>query len=158
MGTGKTTIGTQLARNLKCQFIDCDQELEARTGASVALIFDIEGESGFRERESRLIDELTQRDDIVLATGGGAVLAADNRRWLHERGFVVYLRTPVEKLVERTRHDVSRPLLRTADPEATLRAIVTAREKLYEEVAHLVIDTGRLSVKQVVKRVLGSLS
>ena len=157
MGAGKTTIGSQLARALKFKFVDCDQELERRTGASVSLIFDVEGESGFRERETRLVEELTEYEGIVLATGGGAVLAADNREWLRTRGFVVYLKTPVDKLVERTRHDAARPLLRTPDPEATLRAIVSAREALYEEIAHLVIDTGHLSVKQVIKRILGSL-
>ena len=157
MGAGKTTIGSQLARAMKCEFIDCDHELEQRTGASVSLIFDIEGEAGFRERESKLIDELTQRADIVLATGGGAVLADANRRYLHQRGFVVYLKTPVDKLVERTRHDVARPLLRTSDPEGTLRDIVMGREPLYEEIAHLVVDTGKLSVKQVIKRITGNL-
>jgi shikimate kinase len=157
MGAGKTTIGSQLARILKLRFVDCDQEIEHRTGASVALIFDIEGEAGFRERETRLIDELSQRDGLVLATGGGAVLAADNRRWLHERGFVVYLKSPVDKLVERTRFDVNRPLLRTADPAATLRAIVEKREPLYHEIAHLIIDTGKLSVKQVIKKIAGNL-
>ena len=157
MGAGKTTIGSQLARTLKLDFIDCDQELEHRTGASVALIFDIEGEAGFRERETRLIDELTQRDGIVLATGGGAVLAIDNRRWLNERGFVVHLKSPVGKLVERTRFDVNRPLLRTADPAATLRAIVEKREPLYQEIAHLTLDTGKLSVKQVIKKITGNL-
>ena len=158
MGAGKTTIGSQLALSLKLEFIDCDHELEHRTGASVALIFDIEGEAGFRERETRLIDELTQRDGIVLATGGGAVLALDNRRWLHERGFVVYLMSPVDKLVERTRFDANRPLLRTPDPEATLRALVEKREPLYQEIAHLTIDTGKLSVKQVIKKITGNLS
>ena len=157
MGAGKTTIGSQLARILKLKFIDCDQELEHRTGASVSLIFDIEGEAGFRERETRLIDELSQRDGIVLATGGGAVLADDNRRWLGERGFVVYLKSPVEKLVERTRFDANRPLLRTPDPEATLRAIVEKREPLYQEIAHLTVDTGKLSVKQVIKKITGHL-
>ena len=157
MGAGKTTIGSQLARTLKLDFIDCDQELEHRTGASVALIFDIEGEAGFRERETRLIDELTQRDGIVLATGGGAVLAIDNRRWLNERGFVVHLKSPLGKLVERTRFDVNRPLLRTADPAATLRAIVEKREPLYQEIAHLTLDTGKLSVKQVIKKITGNL-
>ncbi len=157
MGAGKTTIGSQLARVLKSEFVDCDHEIEKRTGASVALIFEIEGEGGFRGRETRLIDELTQRERIVLATGGGAVLAEDNRRWLKERGFVVYLKSPVEKLVERTRHDTNRPLLRTADPEATLRAIVEQREPLYQEVAHLTIDTGKLSVKQVIKKITSNL-
>jgi shikimate kinase len=157
MGAGKTTIGSQLARALKYEFVDCDHEIEKRTGAKVALIFEIEGETGFRERETRLIDELTQRPRIVLATGGGAVLAADNRRWLAERGLVVYLKSPVEKLVERVRYDTNRPLLRTADPEGTLRAIVAQREPLYQEVADLTIDTGRLSVKQAIKRITSNL-
>ena len=157
MGAGKTTIGSQLARILKLEFLDCDHELEHRTGASVALIFDIEGEAGFRERETRLIDELTQREGIVLATGGGAVLAADNRRCLNERGFVVYLKSPVDKLVERTRYDTNRPLLKTPDPEATLRAIVEKREPLYQEIAHLTSDTGKLSVKPVIKKITSNL-
>ena len=157
MGAGKTTIGGQLARTLKYQFIDCDQELERRTGASVALIFDIEGEAGFRERESRLIEELTRRENVVLATGGGAVLALENRQRLSERGYVVYLRTPIDMLVERTRFDNSRPLLQTANPEETLRRIVDSREELYMEIAQLVIDTGKLSVKQVIKKINGNL-
>lgn len=157
MGTGKTTIGSQLARATGFTFVDADQELEKRTGATVSLIFDIEGEAGFREREKRLIDELTQCDRLVLATGGGAILAEDNRRHLAERGLVVYLKTPVETLIERTRHDTSRPLLRTADPAATLRGIITVREPLYAEIADLVIDTGKLSVKQVIRRILAKL-
>ena len=157
MGAGKTTIGSQLARVLKLSFVDSDQEIEHRTGASVALIFDVEGEAGFRERETRLIDELSLRDGIVLATGGGAVLAPDNRQRLRDRGFVVYLKSPVEKLVERTRFDGNRPLLRTGDPAATLRTIVGKREPLYQQVAHLVVDTGKLSVKQVIKKITGNL-
>ncbi len=153
MGAGKTTIGNQLARSLNLDFIDLDQELERRTGASVSLIFDIEGESGFREREKKLIDELTQRDRTVLATGGGAVLAADNRQRLSRRGFVVYLKTPLETLVERTRYDTSRPLLHSGDPAATLGEILQAREPLYAEVADLVVDSGKLSVKQVLKMI-----
>lgn len=157
MGTGKTTIGSQLARSLDYTFVDADQEIEQRTGASVALIFDVEGESGFREREKRIIDELTLRDRIVLATGGGAVLDADNRAYLAERGFVVYLRTGLDSLLKRMRFDTTRPLLRTADPAATLRTILEHRDPLYMSIADLVIDTGRLSVKQVVKRILAGL-
>ncbi len=153
MGAGKTTIGNQLARSLNLDFIDLDQELERRTGASVSLIFDIEGESGFREREKKLINELTQRDRTVLATGGGAVLAADNRQRLSRRGFVVYLKTPLETLVERTRYDTSRPLLHSGDPAATLGEILQVREPLYAEVADLVVDSGTLSVKQVLKMI-----
>ncbi len=157
MGTGKTTIGAQLARLLDYDFVDADQEIERRTGASVALIFDVEGEAGFRARETRIIEELTLRERIVLATGGGAVLAEDNRHWLAERGFVVYLRTSVETLIKRMRYDTSRPLLQTADPERTLRDIIEAREPLYSAIADLVIDTGRLSVRQVVKRITSNL-
>ena len=158
MGTGKTTIGAQLARLLEYDFVDADQEIERRTGASVALIFDVEGEAGFRARETRIIEELTLRERIVVATGGGAVLAEDNRRWLAERGFVVYLRTSVDTLIKRMRYDTSRPLLQTADPERTLRDIIEAREPLYSGIADLVIDTGRLSVRQVVKRITSNLS
>ena len=157
MGAGKTTIGNQLARSLNLDFIDLDQELERRTGASVSLIFDIEGESGFRERERKLIDELTLRDRTVLATGGGAVLAADNRQCLSRRGFVVYLKTPLETLVERTRYDTSRPLLHSGDPAATLGEILQVRDPLYAELADLVLDSGKLSVKQVLKMITKEL-
>ena len=157
MGTGKTTIGSQLARSLEYTFVDADQEIEQRTGASIALIFDVEGESGFREREKRIIDELTLRDRVVLATGGGAVLDADNRAYLAERGFVVYLRTGLDSLLKRMRFDTTRPLLRTADPAATLRTILEHRDPLYMSIADLVIDTGRLSIKQVVTRILAGL-
>jgi shikimate kinase len=157
MGTGKTTIGAQLARQLGYDFVDADQEIERRTGASVALIFDVEGEAGFRQREKRIIDELTQRDRVVLATGGGAVLDEANRDCLASRGHVVYLRTSVETLIKRMRFDTSRPLLQTSDPESTLREIIAVREPLYTSIADLVIDTGRLSVRQVIKRITGSL-
>ena len=155
MGAGKTTIGSQLARKLRFDFLDLDQELERRTGASVSLIFDIEGESGFRERECKLLDELTLLDRTVLATGGGAVLTHENRHCMSERGFVVYLKTPLDTLIERTRYDNSRPLLRTDDPAKTLGEIIKTREPLYIEVADLVIDTGKLSVKQVVTKIIG---
>lgn len=155
MGAGKTTIGSQLARKLNFDFLDLDQELESRTGASVSLIFDIEGEPGFRDRECKLLDELTLLDNTVLATGGGAVLAKENRKLMSERGFVVYLKTPLDMLIERTRYDNSRPLLRTADPAKTLGEILKTREPLYTEVADLVIDTGALSVKEVVKNIVG---
>jgi len=157
MGTGKTTIGSQLAKTLRYDFVDADHEVEKRTGASVALIFDVEGEAGFREREKRMIDELSRRERIVLATGGGAVIDAENRQHLAERGFVVYLRTGIETLMQRMRFDSTRPLLRTQDPEDTLRKIIDSREPLYMSIADLVIDTGRLSVKQVVKRITTGL-
>ncbi len=153
MGAGKTTIGKRLAKALKYKFIDCDHELEKRTGVSVALIFEIEGEAGFRQREKRLINELTQLDEIVLATGGGAVLDADNRANLHARGFVAYLHADVEELLARMRTDVSRPLLNTPDRAIRLREIVTTREPMYRATAHLGIDTGKFSLGEIVKKI-----
>ena len=157
MGTGKTTIGNQLAKALNFEFIDADEALEKRTGASIKLIFDVEGEQGFREREEKILDDLTQRKQVVLATGGGAVLREANRAALSERGFVVYLRSPVETLIERTRFDTSRPLLKTEDPAATLREIMENREPLYEAVADLIVDTETLNIKQIVKRIADEL-
>ncbi|MEJ2567017.1 MAG: shikimate kinase [Gammaproteobacteria bacterium] len=116
MGAGKSTIGRHLAKSLGMEFVDSDHELERRTGASIPLIFDVEGEAGFRQREKKLIDELTQRNRIVLATGGGVVLDPDNRAWLRERGRVIYLYATVEQLLTRTAKDRNRPLLQTADP------------------------------------------
>jgi shikimate kinase len=153
MGAGKTTIGRRLAKSLHREFVDADQELERRTGASVALIFDVEGESGFREREKRIIDDLTQLDDVVLATGGGAILDPDNRAALTTRGFVVYLHAAVEKLIQRTRRDSSRPLLMTDDPTARMRELLEQRDSIYRTVADLVIDTGKLNLSEVVKEI-----
>jgi len=153
MGAGKTTIGKRLAKALRKSFIDTDQELERRTGASVALIFDVEGESGFRAREKRIIDELSELDDVVMATGGGAVLDPANRMALSNRGFVVYLHAPVDQLVDRTRRDANRPLLDTDNPGARLREIMEIREPLYQEVADLVVDTGKLNMQDVLKKI-----
>ncbi len=153
MGAGKTTIGRRLAKDLHKTFMDADQELEKRTGASVALIFDVEGESGFREREMRIIDELTLTDDVVLATGGGAVLNSQNRDALSSRGFVVYLRAAVEELIERTRRDANRPLLNTDDPAAKMREILAQRDTLYRDVADLIVDTGTLNLPEAVKEI-----
>lgn len=153
MGAGKTTIGRRLAKSLRRKFIDTDQELERRTGASIALIFDVEGEAGFRERERRIIDELSELDNVVLATGGGAVLAPQNRATLSDRGFVVYLHADVDQLVERTRRDANRPLLNTEDPGARLRELMEDREPLYREIADLIIDTGTLNMQDVLKQI-----
>ena len=153
MGAGKTTIGRRLAKSLRRKFIDSDQEIERRTGASIALIFDVEGEAGFREREKRIIDELSGLDDVVLATGGGAVLAEENRTTLSERGFVVYLHADIDQLVDRTRRDANRPLLNTEDPAARLRGLMEQRDPLYREVADLIIDTGTLNMQNVLKQI-----
>lgn len=157
MGAGKSTIGRRLARTLGLDFLDSDQEIQQRTGVDIPLIFELEGESGFRHREAAILDELTQRDDLVLATGGGAVLAETNRHHLRERGLVIYLETPVEEQLRRTRHDRNRPLLQTEDPRARLEALMREREPLYRETAHITVTTAGGSVPAVVKDILDSL-
>jgi shikimate kinase len=145
MGSGKTTVGRQLAKWLKWPFLDSDHEIEARTGVRIPTIFEIEGEAGFRRREAQVIAELTTRAPIVLATGGGAVLEAENRRLLRENGWVVYLDVPPGLLWERTCHDRNRPLLQVEDPLARLEALYAARDPLYRESAHFVIEGGNVS-------------
>lgn len=144
MGSGKTTIGRQLAKRLGRRFVDSDHEIEARTGVSIPTIFEIEGEAGFRRREAQVIAELVDEPDIVLATGGGAVLAPESRRLLHNKGWVVYLNVPPLLLWNRTRHDRSRPLLQVEDPLAQLESLHRVRDPLYREVAHFIVDGGRL--------------
>lgn len=146
MGAGKTSVGRALARRLHKTFFDTDQEIERATGVRIPLIFEIEGEAGFRARESRMLAELTRRRNIVLATGGGAVLTEDNRRLLVQHGTVVYLRAAVEDLWRRTRHDRNRPLLQVDDPREKLRELIAHRDPLYAKVADVVVDTGAQSV------------
>ncbi|HGX92666.1 MAG TPA: shikimate kinase AroK [Candidatus Tenderia sp.] len=155
MGSGKTTIGRQLAKVLRVEFIDSDHEIEARTGATIPWIFDIEGEEGFRKREKMVIEDLTRRKGVVLATGGGVVLAPENRGCLQHGGIVVYLRASLDELFERTAKDKNRPLLQTEDPKAKLGAILQEREPLYLEVADLVVDTGRKGVRPLVRELAG---
>ena len=157
MGAGKTTVGRLLARRLKLRFFDSDQEIERRCGVKVPLIFDIEGEAGFRARESQVLAELTALDGIVLATGGGAVLAEQNRRRLGERGTVVYLCARPEDLYERVRQDRSRPLLATPDPLARLQELYAQRDPLYREVADVVVDTGRQTVTNLARALVKEL-
>ena len=158
MGAGKTTIGRLLARRLKRAFVDSDHEIENRCGVRVPVIFDIEGEAGFRAREVVMIDALTRRDGVVLATGGGAVLDPVNRQRLGARGTVIYLHATPANLWERTRHDKNRPLLATADPKRRLEELYCQRDPLYREIADVVVDTGRQSAAALVKRLLAQLS
>lgn len=145
MGAGKTTIGRLLARHFERTFVDSDHEIEARTGVRIPVIFDLEGETGFRARESAMLAELARRDQIVLATGGGAVLDPANRALLRESGVVVYLRAQADDLWHRTQRDANRPLLRGADPHARLQELYAIRDPFYQETAHLIVDTGRQS-------------
>lgn len=157
MGAGKTTIGRQLSELLKLEFVDSDHEIEARTGANIPWIFDVEGEEGFRAREEAVIDELTQRRQIVLATGGGVVMREPNRRHLHERGVVVYLQTPVSVQMERTSRDRNRPLLRTPDPRRRLTELMELRDPLYRETAHVIMPTEGGSARDVAMRIIHAL-
>lgn len=145
MGSGKTTIGRALAKHLDKVFVDSDEEIQQRTGVTITHIFDIEGEAGFRQREAAAIRDLVGRDNMVLGTGGGAVLMEQNRAMLQQNGIVIYLRASVHDLWQRTRHDRNRPLLQTADPHAKLTELHHQRDPLYQELADIVIQTGRQS-------------
>jgi shikimate kinase len=157
MGAGKTTIGKSLAKALQREFLDLDHELEARCGVRIPTICEIEGETGFRKRECQVLDDCTLRPGLVMATGGGAVLALENRKALRTRGVVVYLRASVDELYRRTSRDRNRPLLATADPRGTLRSLLDLREPLYREVADIVMDTGSTSVAQLVAHLIERL-
>ena len=157
MGAGKSTIGRQLSKQLDLPFHDSDHEIEARTGVDIPLIFDLEGEAGFRKRESVVIDELTQLAGIVLATGGGAILDPANREHLGNRGKVIYLHASVNQQLKRTRMDRNRPLLQTEDPRARLEELMAIRDPLYREIATIVIDTDGMRVRDVVKKILEML-
>ena len=157
MGAGKSTIGRHLAKSLGLEFVDSDHEIERRTGASIPLIFDVEGEAGFRQREKKIIAELTQRAGIVLATGGGVVLDPDNRACLRERGKVIYLYATVEQLLARTAKDRNRPLLQTADPRARLQELLAGRDALYREVADVVVDTGGRTARSAEREILAKI-
>lgn len=158
MGVGKTTIGKQLSEKLHLTFRDSDQEVEEATGASIPLIFEVEGEAGFRKRECGAVAKLTREHNVVLATGGGAVLNEENRQCLKQNGYVIYLHASVDDLLERTAFCTHRPLLKTENPRERLEQILATRESLYKEVADAVIRTGRRSKQEVLRRVLRCLS
>lgn len=157
MGAGKSTIGRLLAKELHLTFKDSDKEIEVRTGADIPWIFDVEGEAGFREREQAVLADLCREDGLVLATGGGAVLRAENRAALHAGGRVIYLHTSVEQQLERTARDRNRPLLRTANPGQVLRELLATRDPLYREIADVVIETDQRPPRMVVQEILSRL-
>ena len=153
MGAGKSTIGRQLARELGRQFRDSDSEIEQRTGVSIDVIFDIEGEQGFRRRETRMLKELVEERGIVLATGGGAVLASDNRQLLRDNGLIIYLKASAEHLAGRVKLDRRRPLLQTGDKLAKIRELMTQREPVYQQLADMVVETNNRSIPRVVREI-----
>lgn len=154
MGAGKSTIGRALAKELKLAFYDSDEVIEERSGADISWIFDIEGEEGFRKREQKVIDELTQKSNIVLATGGGVVMTPENRVALAARGTVIYLKTSLEQQYERTKRDTKRPLLQTDNLEERLVSLREQREPLYEELADISFETDKLTVKAVANNII----
>ncbi|CAM5337265.1 shikimate kinase [Thauera mechernichensis] len=157
MGAGKTTVGKELARRRKLRFADCDHEVVARTGVTIPTIFEIEGEAGFRRRETQMMDELTLEPDIVIATGGGVVIAPENRALMRERGVVVYLNVPPQILYERTRHDRNRPLLQVENPRQRIDELYRQRDPLYREVAHIIVDGGRTNPGTMVRLIEDAL-
>lgn len=157
MGAGKSTIGRHLADELHLDFFDSDQEIERRTGADIAWIFDLEGEDGFRKREEDIINDLTDKQGIVLATGGGSIVSKTVRNRLSARGIVVYLQTTIDKQVARTQRDKRRPLLQNNDPEQVLRDLAEERNPLYTEVADYVVETDDQSARAVANQIIGKI-
>lgn len=157
MGAGKSSVGRQLSKSLGLQFFDSDKEIEKRTGVSISWIFEMEGEAGFRAREKKVIDELTQKKNIVLATGGGVILDSDNRACLRSRGYVIYLSASVEQLLKRTSKDKKRPLLQTADPKAQIEKLLDERDCLYKDIADMELRTGDQSIQYVVSGLIRKL-
>ena len=157
MGAGKSTVGRQLAKALGRDFFDTDKEIEKRTGVSISWIFEMEGEAGFRQREQKMVAELTAKKNVVVATGGGAILLEENRRFLRSRGYVVYLSASIEQLIRRTKKDKNRPLLQTGNPKQTIKALMEQREPLYQGVADIELRTGDQSIQYVVSNLIKKL-
>lgn len=154
MGAGKTSVGLKLAEALEMTFIDSDRIIEEKTGASIPLIFELEGEKGFRARECEVIEQLTNENNIVLATGGGSILYENNRKLMKERGYVIYLQAALDQLLERTGKDKNRPLLQTSDPRKTLSDILQKREPFYQDTADLIYKTSDKQIRDVISDIL----
>ena len=154
MGAGKTTIGRQLAKSLGLPFYDSDKAIEESTGVDIPTIFEFEGEQGFRDREQKMLQQLTELKGIVLATGGGAILREENRKLLKENGIVIYLQCSIDRIMERTRRDTQRPLLKTANPKERIEELFTEREPLYLNCADIIVDTGIMQSKAAVNHIL----
>ncbi len=157
MGAGKSTIGRHLAQMLHLEFHDSDQEIESRTGADIAWVFDVEGEEGFRNRETQVVADLTEKQGIVLATGGGSIQSKEIRNNLSARGIVVYLETTIDKQVARTQRDKRRPLLQVDDPREVLESLAEVRNPLYEEIADVIVKTDEQSAKVVANQIIEQL-
>lgn len=157
MGAGKTTIGLKLAEYLNKRFVDSDKEIEQNTGANIPLIFELEGEDGFRKRETNILQELSEYEDVVIATGGGAVIRDENREIMRQSGFVIYLYAPLDMLVERTAKDRNRPLLQNGNPRETLAKLLEQREPFYRDVANLVYETSNKSVRSIVTELVKAI-
>lgn len=153
MGAGKTTVGKLLADELGLEFLDTDREIEARSGADIGWIFDVEGEAGFRRREAAMLEELTSRQGVLVATGGGAVLSEESRKFLVARGTVIYLNAPLEQQVERTANDRNRPLLQEGDPGETLARLHAERDPLYREIADHVFPADKRSARALANEI-----
>jgi len=158
MGAGKTTVGKSLASYLNKTFIDTDHEIQKRTGVKIPVIFEIEGEAGFRKREAKMLRQLLKIDNIVLATGGGIILNRENRELLRQNGTIVYLRATVNDLWHRTRHNKDRPLLQTLDLQAKLAELYDQRDPIYREIAHIVVESRKQSIRQMVKLLVQQLA
>lgn len=157
MGAGKTTVGRQLAKQLGKTFYDTDHEIEKRTGVKIPVIFDLEGESGFRKRETAVIQDLMQLDDVVLATGGGAVLLEENREALQSNGYIIYLRASVNDLWKRMRYDKQRPLLQNVDVRSKLEQLYTERHPIYTQIANAIVDTGHQPASVLINQIKKSI-
>jgi len=158
MGVGKTTVGRALAQQLHLEFIDSDQEIERRAGANIAWIFDVEGEPGFRERETAVLDDLTQLEDVLIATGGGSVLKPENREFLRTRGLIIFLDTSLDMQIKRTAKDKKRPLLQTGTPAPALRELKPLQDPLYNDLADIKVAVGDSSSRKIITSIVRKLA